>query len=136
MTLGYIMLQITDACISHSRCPFHVDHFPESHAHFGPKIWVRSGHGLKWVGTEVGIERRVVCIYIGNMGRYLRTAMNRCALLTSRARHSDRLLPVSAAAVFNRRTTVNLPRLATSTSMSMSPPLTRQRQIVRYTTVR
>jgi len=68
--------------ISHSRCPFHVYHFPESHTHFGPsplrslptsvlahfgpyhthfgpKIWVRSGHGPKWVGTEVGIERRV-----------------------------------------------------------------------------
>jgi len=75
----YIVLCFTSWRISHSRCPFHVDHFPESHTHFGPsplrslpisvlahfglyhthfspKIWVRSGHGPKSVGTEVGIE--------------------------------------------------------------------------------
>ena len=28
-------------------------HFGPYHTHFGPKIWVRSGHGPKWVGTEV-----------------------------------------------------------------------------------
>ena len=38
-------------------------HFGPYHTHFGPKIWVRSGHGPKWVGTEVGIERvTLLCI--------------------------------------------------------------------------
>jgi len=32
-------------------------HFGPYHTHFGPKIWLRSGHGPKWVGTEVGIEQ-------------------------------------------------------------------------------
>ena len=31
-------------------------HFGLYHTHFSPKIWVRSGHGPKSVGTEVGIE--------------------------------------------------------------------------------
>jgi len=78
------LLCFTSWRISHSSfkpfIPFHVDHFPESHihfgpcpfrsmptsvlahfgpdhTHFGPKIWVQSGYGPKWVGAEVGIQR-------------------------------------------------------------------------------
>jgi len=67
-TLFFIMLhELTDAfhiqgvhstfTISLKVIPTSVlAHFGPYHTHFGPKIWIRSGHGPKWVGTEVGIE--------------------------------------------------------------------------------
>lgn len=70
------------------------------------------------------------------MGRYLRTAVNTCALLTSRsyagARHGHAVLPVSAAAVSAQRTVMNLPRLAKLTSSTSSY---HRQQIVRYNTL-
>jgi len=38
--------------------------FSPYNTQYSPEIWVQSGRGLKWVGTEVGIEPRDYCKYV------------------------------------------------------------------------
>jgi len=81
-TLTISLKVIPTSVLAHfGRCPFRsmpssvlahlvLAYFGPYHTHFGPKIWVRSGHGPKWVVTEVGIELWAAILLFPVVGRY------------------------------------------------------------------